>query len=224
MVVRTHRPANSLLYLLVMTLLITAATFWQAPYPAELRLQHLPTLIGLILLAITVQKNWLRPRSVLCLLAFLWLHILGARWIYSYVPYDDWARFLLSRSLSEQWNWQRNHYDRLVHLASGVLFVPPIVELLQRDGMKSRLGTALCAISGVLAVGAAYEIAEWQVAVICAPEYAEAYNGQQGDSWDPQKDMALAGLGAIISSLGVVLSSRRFTPESVSRIEESIAR
>jgi methyl-accepting chemotaxis protein len=29
-----------------------------------------------------------------------------------------------------------------------------------------------------------------------AAQAAEAYNGQQGDPWDAQKDMALAGLGA----------------------------
>lgn len=29
---------------------------------------------------------------------------------------------------------------------------------------------------------------------------ADAYNGQQGDVWDPQKDMAMAGLGALVTA------------------------
>ncbi len=53
----------------------------------------------------------------------------------------------------------------------------------------------------VLAIGALYEIFEWQIAVLLAPSYAEAYNGQQGDVWDPQKDLALAGVGAAVSAL-----------------------
>jgi putative membrane protein len=36
-----------------------------------------------------------------------------------------------------------------------------------------------------------------------APDWAEAYNGQQGDIWDPQKDMALAAAGSILAA-GVV--------------------
>ena len=34
-----------------------------------------------------------------------------------------------------------------------------------------------------------------------APDWADRYNGQQGDIWDPQKDMALALLGATLSTL-----------------------
>lgn len=30
---------------------------------------------------------------------------------------------------------------------------------------------------------------------------ADAYNGQQGDPWDAQKDMALAGLGALTTAI-----------------------
>ena len=35
------------------------------------------------------------------------------------------------------------------------------------------------------------------MAMTFAPDWAEAYNGQQGDVWDAQRDMALAGCGAI---------------------------
>jgi putative membrane protein len=46
-----------------------------------------------------------------------------------------------------------------------------------------------------------YEVFEWLLSVFLSPDQAEAYNGQQGDMWDPQKDMALAMLGAILMIL-----------------------
>ena len=183
--------------LLIGTLAATAASFWEAPYPSELRLQHIPTVVGLIGLWWVGERKWLSPVSVVCLLAFLWLHLIGARWIYSFVPYDQWATCVCGRSLSELCGWQRNHYDRLVHLASGVLFVPPAWEFVQRRGLTGSGVIAAVSVSVVLATGAVYEILEWAISLLFAPAYAESYNGQQGDLWDPQKDMALAGVGAI---------------------------
>lgn len=46
-----------------------------------------------------------------------------------------------------------------------------------------------------------YELFEWSLTIIMSPQSAENYNGQQGDMWDAQKDMALALLGSIISSI-----------------------
>lgn len=182
------------------TTLMMAASFISPPYPAELILQHIPTGIGLALLTVAIFFWKPSSLSVGCLLAFLWLHLIGARWIYSMVPYDDWTRWLTGTALSETMNWERNHYDRLVHFASGVLFVFPASEMLQRSaGMRPR-AAAMVAISIVLAIGAVYEIAEWQLAVTLSPSQAEAYNGQQGDVWDPQKDMALAWLGSLIAA------------------------
>jgi putative membrane protein len=40
-----------------------------------------------------------------------------------------------------------------------------------------------------------------------APGNADAYNGQQGDIWDAQKDMALAFVGTLIAA--VVSSIRK---------------
>ncbi len=194
--------------LLLGTLVATGGSFWEAPYPAELRLQHIPTVVGIIGLWVVVAKHWLSPQSVLCLLAFLWLHLIGARWIYSYVPYDRWAISLCGTSLSELCGWQRNHYDRLVHLASGMLFVPPVWEVVQRRGLTGSGVLALVSISVVLAIGAVYEILEWTISLLFAPAYAESYNGQQGDMWDPQKDMALAGIGALVTAAWLMSRSR----------------
>lgn len=186
--------------LLLATLALTALTFIDAPYPDELKLQHAPTLGFLLVLAATIWWYPLSLSSFVCVTVFLWLHILGARWIYSFVPYDEWTTAIAGVSLSDHFGWQRNHYDRLVHFASGLLFVPPAAELLQRLGGMRPLGAAVVAVAVVLAGGAIYEILEWQIATLFSPAQAEAYNGQQGDVWDPQKDMALAWLGGVVGA------------------------
>jgi putative membrane protein len=42
-----------------------------------------------------------------------------------------------------------------------------------------------------------YEVFEWMLSIVLSPEDAESYNGQQGDYWDAQKDMALAFVGSL---------------------------
>ena len=46
-----------------------------------------------------------------------------------------------------------------------------------------------------------YELFEWLLTIIVSSEAANNYNGQQGDMWDAQKDMALAFVGSTISAL-----------------------
>lgn len=183
-------------------LLLTAIplSFIGAPYPQELILQHTATVFGLACLAAAVVFANATKLSFGCVWTFIALHIIGARWIYSYVPYDDVAKHLTGTTLSELFGWQRNHYDRLVHFASGILGVPPASELLQKYANMRPLGAAVMGIACVMTIGALYEIFEWQIAVRLAPQQAEAYNGQQGDVWDPQKDMLFAWLGAMVAA------------------------
>ena len=126
------------------------------------------------------------------------LHTLGGRYAYSNVPYDDWARALSGTSLSDAMGWTRNHYDRLVHFAFGALSVIPVAEIARRWGGLSPRGAALTVVAWALAISCLYEIFEWLLTIVAAGETADRYNGQQGDIWDAQKDMALATLGAIL--------------------------
>lgn len=178
--------------------LAVPASFVSAPYPRELVLQHVPTVVGLALLGVAVTR--FRPSAVsfTCSLSFLLLHMVGARWIYSYVPYDAWVASMTGHTISELFDWERNHYDRMVHLASGLLGLPVFSEFLQSFFRLRPIPAAFLAMSCVLAFGAIYEIFEWQIAMVFSPEMAESYNGQQGDVWDAQKDMALAWLGAVL--------------------------
>jgi putative membrane protein len=202
--------------LLLVTWILLAASLVGAPYPSEQPLQNAPTAIALIALGIASRKKWLSRASLTSLVLFLWLHILGARWIYSNVPYDDWFRMVCGRSASEIFGWQRNHYDRLVHFGFGWLMIAPLEEILRRTTSLRLPARLFFSIALVLAVGAVYEIFEWSLAVLVAPDRADRYNGQQGDMWDSQKDMAIAAVGAVASAAVFAWRARRAPAGDVS--------
>lgn len=191
------------------TLLLLLATLWKPVYPQEQWLQQLPTVLALVGLLLSARRGWLSNASASCLTAMLALHILGARWVYSYVPYESLCDAWFGSGPYEWFGWGRNHYDRLVHFAFGLLVTYPLAEAAVR---KCRLTTMMAlafAWIAIAALSALYEVAEWLLAVIAAPEMAERYNGQQGDFWDAQKDMALAMAGSTITVVGVALTVRR---------------
>jgi putative membrane protein len=184
--------------------LLLAAQIEQ-PYPDVALLQHLPTML-LLIAAPALLRRWpLSTPAVACIIAFMALHTLGGRYAYSSVPYDAWARTLTGTSLSDVFGWSRNHYDRLAHFAFGALSVIPVAEIARRWGGLASRGAALTVLGWVLAISSLYEIFEWLLTIVVAGETADRYNGQQGDIWDAQKDMALAALGAIM----VLLFQRR---------------
>jgi putative membrane protein len=67
-----------------------------------------------------------------------------------------------------------------------------------------------------------YEIVEWQAAALAAPELGLAFLGVQGDVWDSQKDMLLAGLGAISAMIIVFLLNLWLNPDTGPEIRDSI--
>ena len=207
---------NGQLLAVAVTLIATLLSMIGGPFPFEQRLQHIPTSLALIALAWAARRRVLSNVSFYCLLVFWWLHILGARWIYSFVPYDDWSEAMVNHRLSELFGWTRNHYDRFVHLSFGALAIPPLVEVLRNStGITPRLAVGLaCCIA--MTMGAIYEIVEWQAAVWMSPDQADAYNGQQGDMWDAQKDMALNALGALVSA-AILLCFTGDNPKALDR-------
>ena len=178
-------------------------------FPEEQALQHSATVVALVLLTVCARKEWLSTAAFTCLVGMLWLHILGARYIYSYVPYHEWFTTLCGSSPAEWFGWQRNHYDRLVHFCFGMLSIFPLYEVATRYGRLSPRWAILLSLFAIMTISAAYEIFEWMIAVVMAPDYAEAYNGQQGDVWDPQKDMALALAGSLVAAALMAIRIRR---------------
>lgn len=178
-------------------------TFWAAscinvPYPKYFWLQHVPTVAVIAALAFVQNRLEISRMSYTLFMAFMALHVLGARYLYSYVPYDAWSERLFGFNITYHFGFSRNHYDRLVHFCFGLLLVIPAWRFSRRIvGLDGRWSAAF-AMMGILSAGAIYEIFEWLAAMIMAPDWAESYNGQQGDIWDPQWDMALAACGALL--------------------------
>lgn len=196
----TDAPARPETQRLLIGLLLASLLVAQIdqPYPDVALLQHLPTMLLLVASPALLRRWPLLTPALACIVVFVALHTLGGRYAYSNVPYDDWVRAMTGSTLSETFGWGRNHYDRLVHFAFGALSVVPVAEFARRWGGLGARGAALSALGWVLAISCLYEIFEWLLTIVAAGETADRYNGQQGDIWDAQKDMALATVGAIL--------------------------
>ena len=174
------------------------------PYPDLAPLQHGPT-IALILAAPWLLRRWpLSTPAVACIWLFLLVHTLGARWIYSYVPYDDWARAVSGHDISSLLGATRNGYDRLVHFGFGALLTLPLSEITQRRGGLRPTWALAFAFAAIGLGSALYEIFEWLLTILAAGETADYYNGQQGDVWAAQKDMAAAQIGSAIACIALL--------------------
>ncbi|WP_150291334.1 DUF2238 domain-containing protein [Sphingobium estronivorans] len=200
--------------ILLLIAAIAAANIDQ-PYPELAPLQHGPTML-LAFAAPWLLRRWPSSNeSMGCILLFLLLHTLGGRYIYSYVPYDAWARAISGHDISGTFGLARNGYDRLVHFAFGALLTAPFTEMARRYGGMRRGWSLTFAFTAVGFVGAVYEIFEWLLTVMAAGQTADWYNGQQGDMWDPQKDMAAAQIGSMLALIGLA-ATRQGRAEAIS--------
>jgi putative membrane protein len=152
-----------------------------------------PVMLAIPLLIATRQRF---PLTTL-LYVLIFIHglilILGGHYTYAEVPLGFWVRDALGL--------ERNHYDRLGHLAQG--FIPAILArevLLRKSPLRPGGWLFLCVTSICLAFSAFYEFIEWWAALILNQD-AEAFLGTQGDPWDTQWDMFLAFIGAMAAQL-----------------------
>ncbi|AAW74549.1 DUF2238 domain-containing protein [Xanthomonas oryzae pv. oryzae] len=183
-------------------LAVTSALFvatWIAPlWPAEQALHSSLTVLGLIALVWADRRRPLNNGAFVSICVFIGMHCIGARWLYSNVPYEQWSQQLLHWSPSATFGWTRNHFDRLIHLLFGLCLTPAIAQLMVRLWPKLTLGQTFClTVMSIMCVSLVYEWFEWGIALLLSPQAAEAYNGQQGDPWDAHTDMLLATLGSL---------------------------
>jgi putative membrane protein len=168
-----------------------------ALYPENTWLQVGPVAL-LLPLAIWALRRWpIGNAAALCITLFVVLHLIAARWSYSFVPYREWLG--AAGFESGETGFHRNMFDRLVHFAFGFLAINPFCEIARRHGGLTARQALTGALLFVLAVGGLYEIFEWSLTMTLSPADAGAYNGEQGDMFDSQKDMAIAALGALLA-------------------------
>lgn len=180
-----HEPAT--LFTIILAALVVSGispndriTWW---------LEVAPILVALPLLLFTYTGFRLTPLSYRLITLHALILCLGAHYTYAQVPPGFW--------LQELFDLQRNHYDRLGHLAQG--FIPAIIvrEILLRRSPLQRgkwlfsIVTCVC-----LAISAFYELTEWWVALL-SEEASISFLATQGDVWDTQWDMFLALVGAL---------------------------
>ena len=183
------------LMLVLLVVIVTVITCIHPIYPNEQTLQHIGTVLLLIPLIIDVFRKKLPMSAFIGIVGFTLLHVIGARYIYSYVPYKEWA---VSLGLVDTsfFHDPRNHYDRLVHFSFGALMFPYFVYLC-RKWVKQQSFVAVVVAWMMIQTGSLiYELFEWLLTIVMTAEEADYYNGQQGDMWDAQKDMALALVGS----------------------------
>jgi putative membrane protein len=142
--------------------------------------------------ALVIAYRWHRfsDRSYLLLFVFVSLHVIGSHWTYNSVPWPDWGD-------------GRNQYDRIVHFAYGLLLALPTREVLERVWRRRSAGVSFLTVEFLLATSALYEVIEWIVVLVVAPEAGAEFLGAQDDEFDAVADMALAGLGAVIAVLAI---------------------
>ena len=204
------RP-NLLLFLLVLPWIAWSA--WKPYDRLTWWLETVPVFIGFIALGIAARRGWRLSGLALVLVGLhMVLLLVGGHYTYARTPVGEWMKDWLGSG--------RNHYDRLGHLFQGL--VPAIVcrEILLRNEVFARPGWLnFTVVSFCLGFSACYELIEWAAALV-SREAAESFLGTQGDHWDTQMDMFLAGVGCIIS----LVLLRSLHDRSISKLKRNDGR
>jgi putative membrane protein len=175
---------------------------------ADWALENALVVLAVLVLALAYRRFALSRLSYTLIFVFLCFHVIGAHYTYSEVPYDAWATALAGRSLNAALGWRRNNFDRIAHLAYGLLLTYPVREVLVRvTGLRGFWGYVL-PMDLTMSSSASYELIEWWAAVVFGGDLGIAYVGAQGDPWDAQKDMSLAALGAIVATAATAAAHR----------------
>jgi putative membrane protein len=156
-------------------------------------LEVFPILIALPILIITYNKFKFSNFVYVLIILHSLVLILGSIYTYAEVPLGFW--------MQDWFGFERNHYDRIGHLAQG--FFPALLArelLIRKSPLKPGKWLNFIIISICLAVSAFYELLEWWAAASQGAS-ADAFLGTQGDPWDAQWDMFLALIGASVALL-----------------------
>jgi putative membrane protein len=201
---------------LILLLLVFAATWGffaiDPMYRSSWWLENLGVFCAIPLLALSYRYFRLSNISYTLIFAFLCLHAVGAHYTYSEVPFGFW--------MQDVFGFERNNFDRLVHFSFGLLIAYPVREVFFRIANTRGIWGYWLPVELTLALSALFEIGEWLVVLFTNPEAGAAYLGTQGDEFDAIKDMAVAGIGALIAmsaTLAVRWQYDRWLPDRLKR-------
>ena len=208
----THKTVGFSKNRILQALVAWYAVVWivTAIAPLDRKDWFLENLLVVALVAIlvgTYRAFPLSDLSYLLITAFMTLHAVGAHYTYSEVPLGYW--------IQHTFGFSRNPFDRVVHCSFGLLMAYPIREVFLRVANARGFWAYYLPLDVTLAFSALYEIMEMVVATMVAPGTGDAWLGTQGDIWDPQKDMGLAVLVALVCMCVTALIRRLRTPRPV---------
>ena len=179
--------------LLVTGLVLLAWSRVGAYDPTTWVLETFPIMLGVPVLIASAKRFPLTSLAYRLILVHAVILMLGGHYTYARVPLGFW--------IQEVFGFARNHYDRIGHFAQG--FIPALLarEILLRKTPLTRGGWLFVIVTCVcLSISVLYEFVEWWSALI-GGSAADEFLGTQGDPWDTQWDMFMAGVGAIVSQL-----------------------
>ena len=170
--------------------------------------------VSLFLLALiaSYRRMPLSGLSYVLIFAYLSLHEWGAHYKYSDVPLGEWMKPWL--------HTKRNMYDRVAHFSFGLLMSYPFQEVFMRAAKVRGRWRYILPVEATLSFSAIYEILEAGAAMILTPERGEEFVGMQGDMWDSQEDMLMAGLGSVAAMIAIALLRRAIEPRRAARAVE----
>ncbi|SEA35205.1 DUF2238 domain-containing protein [Microbulbifer marinus] len=187
---------------------------WQPLHPDDWLLENYLVFIAVPVVLVSARAFRLSNVSYALITLFMCLHVIGSHYTYAEVPFG---------ATLQQWvGAERNMYDRLVHFCFGLLLAYPVREVLIRLAGLRGFWAYFFPVDVTFALSSIYEIIEWQAADRVSPELGLAFLGSQGDIWDAQKDMLLAGIGAIIAMLIVLLANLWLNSRAWQEIRNSL--
>lgn len=188
------------------SLLIPFGIFWLVlavrPYDRMVWAAENLLTVATVIALVSTYPTWpLSDLSYSLIVAFLVLHTIGGHYTYVRVPYDAVTDAIVGVKPSKAFGWVRNHYDRLVHFAYGLLVAYPLFELLESYAQPIGIWSYVLSPALIMATSMIFEVLEWWMTELLGAGQGAAYIGAQGDEWDAQKDMGLAALGSVIAMI-----------------------
>jgi len=182
-------------------------------YPRDWLLENMLVFAGVPLIIVSAVYFRLSKLSYTLITLFMVMHVIGSHYTYAEVPFGY--------TLQRWFGSSRNMYDRLVHFCFGFLLAYSVREVFLRLAKVKGFWGYFLPIDLTLALSATYEIIEWVVAARVDPKAGIAYLGTQGDVWDTQKDMLMAGIGALLAMVIVAIVNMWLNPSFWKEMRES---
>lgn len=201
------------LFLLTVFMGVWCWAAYKPLHPADWLMENYLVFLFVPIILITARYFRLSKVSYTLITIFMCLHVVGSHYTYVDVPFGF--------TLQEWFDADRNMYDRLVHFCYGFLLAYPIREIYVRVAHTKGFWGLFFPIELTFAFSAIYELIEWRAVRNVPDELGLAFLGSQGDVWDAQKDMALAGLGALIAMCIVLIIRLRIDTQYWTELKES---